>query len=84
MARLQDATEKNKEGYNLIHDSITRSKTIDQLTRAVEAAIPLIQSYKLDAYQQQRLEAYGFKKYEQLLMEESRLAHLQKTNKFKK
>lgn len=84
MSRIQSESEKNKEGYNKIHDSITRAKNFAQLLTAIEASIKIIQDYKLDAYQQGRLEQYGVKKYDQLLIEQRRLESLAKHNKFKK
>jgi hypothetical protein len=83
MARFQE-NNVNKNGYNQIHDSITHSKTMAQLKEAIEKAIPLMKQFKLDSYQQKKLEEYGIRKYENLLMEDHRIAQIAKHNKFRK
>lgn len=73
--------QKQKDGYNIIHDSISKSRDIKQLQRAVEASIRIIQEYQLDAYQVQRLEEYGMKKYENIMLKEMRLGHEMQSNR---
>lgn len=84
MARFQDSSTKNKEGYNRIHDSITHAKTIAELTKAIEASLPIIQECKLDDYQTEKLEQYGMTKYNKLMVEMRRLQSFASNNKIKK
>lgn len=72
---------KQKDGYNQIHDMISKSRDVKQLQRAVEAALPLIQEYQLDSYQVQQLEQYGMKKYENILASEMRMQHEIQSNR---
>lgn len=72
---------KQKDGYNQIHDMISKSRDVKQLQRAVEAALPIIQEYQLDSYQVQRLEEYGMKKYENFLASDMRMQHEIQSNR---
>lgn len=80
MAKHVDSA-KQKEGYYKIHDMITEAKTFSELQKAVETAMVLIKSYDLDAYQQDRLEDYGRRKYQNLLRDEERMGKEVKYNK---
>ena len=73
--------QKQKDGYNIIHDSISKSKDVKQLQKAVEASIKIIQDYQLDQYQVQRLEGYGMKKYESFLAKDMRLGREIQSNR---
>jgi len=84
MARFQDNSEQAKAGYDFIYNSIKDSKSIKQLTVAIERAIPLMQEFKLDDYQQDRLEQFGIRRYEQLVRENQQIEHIAKTNKIRK
>ena len=84
MAKFTDNNQLNKDGYNRIHDSITNAKTMNSLERAVEASLQIIKDCHLDDYQVSRLEQYGMKKYEQLMIEMSKLDRFASTNKFRK
>lgn len=72
---------KQKDGYNQIHDMISKSRDVKQLKRAVESAMPLIQEYQLDAYQVQKLEEFGMKKYENFIASEMRMQHEIQSNR---
>jgi hypothetical protein len=72
---------KQKDGYNQIHDMISKSRDVKQLKRAVENAMPLIQEFQLDAYQIQKLEEFGMKKYENFLASEMRMQHEIQSNR---
>lgn len=84
MSNYKSADQRNKDGYNQIHDMLTAAKTIAQLTKAVEAAIPMIQEFKLDSYQQQRLEDYGMKRFNDIQRRIDQMAFECSRNKFKK
>ena len=73
--------QKQKTGYNIVHDSISKSKDLKQLQKAVEASIQLIQEYQLDSYQVQKLEEYGMKKYESFLLSEMRTQRAIQSNR---
>lgn len=84
MNKFNNESQIAKDGFNKIHDSITRCKNMNQLTKAVEASLQIIKDCHIDAYNVGRLEQYGMKKYEQILIEERRLESTLKNNKFKK
>ena len=79
MPTYQDTATKT--AINQIHDSFTNAKTFDQLRRAAVAAQQLIKDNNIDAYQQERLEQYGIKRYNDLQRREDQLSRFASTNK---
>lgn len=76
--------QKQKDGYNTIHDMLTAAKSMKELTLAVQKAIPMMKDFGLDDYQQKRLEEYGMKCYDRILIRTRQLEQICKTNKFRK
>jgi hypothetical protein len=70
-----------KDGYNQIFDSISKSKNVKELQKAVEASLAIIQEYQLDDYQVQRLEEHGLKKYNSFLLSDMRMSHEIQSNR---
>lgn len=69
-----------REGFQIIYDSFQRAKNVAQLTEAVQAAVPLIQQYGLDKYQQQRLEELGMNRFNKIEEDMIRMSKVQRYN----
>lgn len=80
----RDNNQKQKDGFNKIHDMLTAAKSIKELTVAVQSAIPMMKDFGLDDFQQKRLEEHGMRCFDKIMIRDRQLEQMCKTNKFKR
>jgi hypothetical protein len=80
----RNTDQKQKDGFGKIHDMFTAAKSVKELTAAVQKAIPMMKDFGLDDYQQKRLEEYGMKCFDKIMIRDRQLEQMCKTNKFRK
>lgn len=72
--------QNTKNSYNNIYDNIANAKSVTALQRVVEKCLPEL--YKLDSDQQDRLEAHGIRRFNQLQMEMLKLEGIIKSKRY--
>lgn len=75
---------KQNDGYNVVHDLLSSAKSVDELTNAVNQSLQLMKQYNLDYYQQQKIEQFGIRCYNNIMRKQEEIARIQKANKIKK
>ena len=80
----QSDAQLQRDGYNRIHDSFTRSKTFNELAKAAEEAINIIKDCNIDKFQHQRLEEYGIHCYNRIQRRVDQMSFECSRNKFKR